>query len=82
MLLVACTGSSTAVDPAPLPRERVAPSDHQTITLPGDSRGAIWDTATRTLLLTDDTHATIVRWSDARGFQNAATIPPSQRLAQ
>jgi sugar lactone lactonase YvrE len=47
-----------------------------TYDLPGDGNGAYWDADEHALYLTDDTHAQIVRWTEARGFEPAGSFTP------
>ncbi len=74
--LVACSGSDAATERLPLPVPTREPSTPgQTIGLDGDASGAWWDPATRALLVTDSTHATLERWTADGGLQQAAALP-------
>ena len=44
-------------------------------TLPGNGNSVYWDDTAQALYLTDDTHATLVKWTDAGGFTTFGTFP-------
>lgn len=81
-----CSPSTTQQPPVepsvkPHPPGWVPPATQaKTIDLPGDANGCVWDAASSTLYLTDNTHDQIIAWTDAGGFKPVATLPPMPRV--
>lgn len=75
LALVACEPSGAAIDPEPDPKPIEPHVLRRGIELPGDARGAWWDVTSSALYLTDDTHHSIVKWTERAGFTTFATLP-------
>jgi hypothetical protein len=68
--------------PAPAPAANAPPatpavSTASAIELPGVGNGVWWDAASRTLFVTDDTHGTLVAWTDAGGLKALGAFQPA-----
>ena len=63
------------------PAVTAAPAD-VVVELPGEANGIVWDAATSTLYLTDNTAGAIASWTDAAGFATVATLPAAEKNAR
>jgi hypothetical protein len=79
VLLFVCACSSkpsTEAKPAAVP----AP-ERGGIDLPGDANGLYWDAGEHALYLTDDTHDTLVQWTDRTGFAQIAQLTATGKIS-
>jgi sugar lactone lactonase YvrE len=69
LLALAVIGCGHAEQPIARPPTTAPAPARATYDLPGDGNGAYWDDREHALYITDDTHAQIVRWTDAGRFE-------------
>ncbi|MBX3159599.1 MAG: SMP-30/gluconolactonase/LRE family protein [Deltaproteobacteria bacterium] len=64
---------------AQAPPAKISQRRRQTLDLPGDGNGAVWDAAASTLYVTDDTHNRLVAWTGDTTLAAAGAFPAADR---